>query len=100
MQVQSQRVHEYPTWFRQRVLSSPGSTSALAARWQVSPRSIRRWRQQQRETGSIAPRRRSPGRSSRFGLRELILLAVFKVLFPGTLIILIEKSDETDLFFV
>jgi hypothetical protein len=38
------------------------------------------------------PKKTLPGRPSRFVLLELILLAVFKVLFSGTLIILIEKE--------
>jgi len=58
---------QYPADFRDRLLRAldAGLARAEAARtFGVTDRTIRRWQQQQRETGSVAPRPR-PGRQRR-----------------------------------
>ena len=58
---------QYPADFRDRLLRAldAGLARAEAARtFGVPDRTIRRWRQRQRETGSVAPRPR-PGRARR-----------------------------------
>ena len=58
---------QYPADFRDRLLRAldAGLARAEATRtFGVPDRTIRRWRQQQRETGSVAPRPR-PGRQRR-----------------------------------
>jgi len=61
---------QYPAAFRERVLRALDGGLARAAATRpcgVPERSIRRWQQRQRETGSVAPTPR-PGRSRRIAI--------------------------------
>jgi len=63
---------EYPADFRERLLRAldAGLAQAEATRtFGVPDRTIRRWRQQRRETGSVEPRAR-PGRQRHIGVAD------------------------------
>jgi transposase len=69
---------QYPADFRDRLLRAldAGLAQAAATRtFGVSDRTIRRWRQQRRESGTVAPRRRR-GRRRHIGAEAEALLRV------------------------
>jgi hypothetical protein len=78
------KVSRYPLWFRERVMSSAGSLRRVGKQWQVSPRTLSRWRRQLQLTGNLAPGGFSPGRPRKLSLLHTILLGLFKLIFPGS----------------
>jgi len=80
------KVSRYPLWFRERVMSSAGSLRRVGKQWQVSPRTLSRWRRQLQLTGNLAPGGFSPGRPRKLSLLHTILLGLFKLIFPDALL--------------
>jgi transposase len=78
----SQVVRRYPLWFRERVMSCIGSPKEITERWKISPKTVIRWRKRLALTGSLKPGRLSPGRPRKLSLLLLVLLGLFKLLFP------------------
>jgi transposase len=65
-------------------LETPGTFKQVAQHWKISDRTVRRWRDLQKKTGSLEPGRFSPGRPRKLSAIQLFLLGFFKLLFPGT----------------
>jgi transposase len=69
----------YPTWVRKAALLNPTVAKGLG----ISDRTIRRWKQRQRLTGSLEPGPYSSGRPRRLTTQQMFLVAIYMLAYPG-----------------
>jgi transposase len=83
MSLQRPYGRHYPTWIRKAALQN----SAVANGLGISQRTIRRWKQRQRLTGSLEPGPYSSGRPRRLTTQQMLLVAIYMLAYPGKSVI-------------
>jgi hypothetical protein len=76
----------YPTWIRKAALPDPAVAKGLG----ISSRTIRRWKQRQRLTGSLDPGPYSTGRPRRLTTQEILLIAIYMLAYPGKIYLMLS----------